>query len=212
MNSAGTTGAYSEAMSAETMSVSGGGDSAPGAPTSFVATAVSVSQINLAWQAPTGAISGYRIQFSTNGNTFAHLYTTDATTLAYKHSGLADATTYYYQVAALSLAGLVGVYTDVVPSTTTTISGGNTGGAASVPDEEPTGLTAQAVSFDQINLSWTAPIGSSPVLSYSIELSATGNSGWATILTDITETSYSSYGSEPWEDQILQSIRCQCCR
>src|SRR5207245_11442205 len=41
----------------------------PGSPTGLAATAISTSQINLIWTAPSGKISGYKIEKSTTGGT-----------------------------------------------------------------------------------------------------------------------------------------------
>ena len=61
------------------------------------------------------------------------------------------------------------------------------------------------MSFDQIDLSWAAPTSTGgSVLSYSIELSATGNSSWATILTGITETSYQHTDLSPGKTKFYR--------
>ena len=96
----------------------------PSAPTSLTATAVSTTQIDLQWVAPTdtggAAITGYQIQSSPDGNvsTFTNLYmVTDPATLTYQHTGLLAGTEYYYQVAAINSVG-TGAYSDSVFATT----------------------------------------------------------------------------------------------
>jgi fibronectin type 3 domain-containing protein len=81
----------------------------PSAPTALTATAVSASQINLAWAAPTGAgasnVMGYIVQRSADGVTFNTIATLGATTTYYDASGLSAGTTYGYRVLATSAAG-----------------------------------------------------------------------------------------------------------
>jgi hypothetical protein len=91
---------------------------APAAPTGVTATAVSPSQINLAWNASTGA-SGYQVQRSANGTTG---WTTvgSSTTTSFADTGLLASTTYFYQVFATSSAG--SSPPSVVVSATTTTS------------------------------------------------------------------------------------------
>jgi hypothetical protein len=61
----------------------------------------------------------------------------------------------------------------------------------------PTGLTANAISSSQINLSWTAPNnGGSAITGYTIERSADSGSTWSSIVsnTGSTGTTYSDTG------------------
>jgi hypothetical protein len=80
---------------------------APSAPT-LTATAVSSSEIDLSWTAPSNggsAITSYTVQWSSNGSTWYGLTTTDDTVRTYKHTGIAKYTLRYYRVAAVNSVG-----------------------------------------------------------------------------------------------------------
>jgi len=84
----------------------GGGGSVPAAPTNLSATAVSRSQINLAWSDNASDETGFRVERSTNGGSFTvvkSLPTTDVT--SYSDTGLARNTTYTYRVLATNATG-----------------------------------------------------------------------------------------------------------
>lgn len=85
---------------------SGGvGGEAIAAPTGFTASAISSSQINLAWTAVAGA-SSYNIYYSPTGvtGTFTTLVASP-TTNAYSITALKPSTTYYYRVQAVTSTG-----------------------------------------------------------------------------------------------------------
>jgi YVTN family beta-propeller protein len=80
--------------------------SAPAAPASLSATAVSSAQINLAWAASAGSPSGYRIDRSQNGTTsFAQIATVAGAAISWSDTGLAANTPYYYRVIATNSFG-----------------------------------------------------------------------------------------------------------
>ena len=66
------------------------------------------------------------------------------------------------------------------------------------PPAKPTGLSANAMGRDRINLSWTDPSmdGGSAITGYRIESSADGSTGWTDVVADTgtTTTSYSHTG------------------
>jgi hypothetical protein len=81
----------------------GAGASPPDAPTDLTATAVSGTQIDLAWTASTGA-TGYKIERSDGGgSSFAQIDAVGAVT-AYEDTGL-DSGIYYYRIRATNAAG-----------------------------------------------------------------------------------------------------------
>ena len=97
----------------------------PAVPTGLVSTPASDTQIDLTWQAPTitggVAITGYDLEFSTNGINYMDVLGYDGTTLTYQHTGLTAGTTHHYRVAAINSVG-TGEYADAVSATTS--SGG----------------------------------------------------------------------------------------
>ena len=82
----------------------------PSAPTNLTARATYASEIDLGWDAPakTGGspITGYRIEVSTDGNTWTDLVAdTESTDTDYRHTGLTASSTRYYQVSAINAVG-----------------------------------------------------------------------------------------------------------
>jgi hypothetical protein len=77
----------------------------PAAPTSLGATAVSSSQIDLAWTDNAGDEDGFRVERSTDGSNFSQIATTAANVTSYADTGLAASTTYYYRVLAFNSSG-----------------------------------------------------------------------------------------------------------
>ena len=168
----------------------------PGAPTGLTATADGKTEIDLAWTAPddTGgaAVSGYRIEVSTDGGSnWADLVASTGTTATtYAHTGLAAGTERHYRVSAINSAG-TGSASNVASATTT---------AAGAPGA-PTGLTATADGRTEIDLAWTAPgdNGGSAISGYRIEVSSDGGSNWSDLVSDTasTATSYEHTNLDP---------------
>jgi len=70
------------------------------APSNLVATAVSMTQINLAWRGSNGA-TGYLVQESLNGSTgWTQVGSTSGSSTTFQQTGLSAATTYYFRVLA----------------------------------------------------------------------------------------------------------------
>ena len=90
----------------------GAAPATPPAPSGLSATAVSSSQINLAWTASSGAAS-YKLQRSANGTSGWTQIAAPATT-AYSDTGLGPSTAYFYRVIATNSVG------DSAPSTVAT--------------------------------------------------------------------------------------------
>ena len=84
---------------------------APGAPTGLTATADGTTEIDLSWTAPSSdggaAISGYRIEVSTDaGTTWSNLVAdTGSTATTYSQAGFSAGDTRYYRVSAINSAG-----------------------------------------------------------------------------------------------------------
>ena len=99
----------------------------PSAPTNLTATTTYASEIDLRWDAPakTGGrdINGYRIEVSTDGNTWTDLVAdTESTDTDYRHTGLTAGTTRYYQVSAINAIG-TGTASATASVTTSTVAG-----------------------------------------------------------------------------------------
>ena len=81
-----------------------------GAPTRLTATVNGPTQIALSWNAPSdegsSAITGYRIEVSTDGSSWGVLVpNTGSTATSYSHTGLPAASTRYYRVSAINSTG-----------------------------------------------------------------------------------------------------------
>ena len=112
----------------------------PAAPTGLGATPISATQINLAWTAPSGTVTGYYVYRGTagDGESATALNTTAITTTSYSDATATAGTTYYYKVEAANGTG--------------NGANSNEASALTVP-AAPTGLGATPISATQINLS-----------------------------------------------------------
>ena len=158
----------------------------PEAPTwpSVPLLAVGTQTVELNWAAPTGTISGYKIERSTdNGTTWVVAKTnTGNDELHYTdtHSSLAGKTV-IYRVAAMNSLG-TGPY-----------SANSTGVPLPTAGQQPgapTGLkvTVTPDEVDQITLSWTAPtLGASVITGFTVQWSEKGEHPW-TSLAQVTTT------------------------
>jgi YD repeat-containing protein len=117
----------------------------PAAPSNLSATAVSPSQINLAWTDNSNNEDGFRIERAPDGINWTGIITVGANATAYQNTGLTCGATYYYRVRAFNNVGS-SVYSSIVNATT---------GACPLPPAPPSNLIATAVSSSQINLTWT---------------------------------------------------------
>src|SRR5882762_1676177 len=139
--------------------------SAPGSPTvpsGLAATAVSSSQIGLAWTASTDnvGVTAYLIERCQGSGCTSFAQVGTSTSTRYSDTALAASTTYLYRVRATDAAGNTSGYSATASATTN---------AAVSPPSAPTGLTATATSSTQISLSWTASTGTLTVTGYRIE-------------------------------------------
>jgi len=125
----------------------------PSTPSNLSATAVSSSQINLSWNASTDnvGVAGYKVY--RNGTQVA---TTSAT--SYSDTGLAELTTYTYEVSAYDAMGNESAKSS--QAVATTLDG--------TPPSVPTGLSASAVAPTRISLTWSASTDNVGVAGYKI--------------------------------------------
>jgi hypothetical protein len=147
-----TVAAYDNAGNTSTQSVQSCATtlaSIPAAPSGLTATAVATNQINLSWTDNSNNETGFKVERATSsGGPWTQIGTTGAGVSSYSSSGLSASTTYYYRVRATNSAGDSG-YTAVASATTSA-------GADTTAPSVPSGLTATAVSSNQVNLSWSA--------------------------------------------------------
>ncbi len=155
----------------------------PAAPSGLTATAVSGSQINLAWGDNATNETEFVLEVSSDGGTtFALLATRGADTTSYSHTGLSPETTRHYRVKARN-AGGDSAWSNVAFATT-----------PQVPPAAPTNLNATALSSSEIRLNWNDVSGEQ---GYRIERRQ-GNDPFA-VVTNVAAnvTTYTDGGLQP---------------
>ena len=119
----------------------------PMAPSNLVTTIISQSQINLSWSDNSNNEDGFYLDqatdasFSSSSNVVSSTLAANAT--AYSAIGLTASTTYYFRIRSFNSNG-VSSNSNIASATT-----------LSILPAAPSGLSASAVSFSQINLAWT---------------------------------------------------------
>ena len=98
--------------------------SSPAAPSRLSATAISGSQVNLAWTANSTTAAGYNVQISTDGANFTQIATAGATATSYSVVGLQPLTSYTFRISAFNNVG-TSAYSNTATANTST--GLNTG-------------------------------------------------------------------------------------
>ncbi|MFX0091700.1 MAG: lamin tail domain-containing protein [Candidatus Hodarchaeota archaeon] len=112
----------------------------PAQVTGLTATPISSTQIDLSWSANTEPDLDHYVIYR-DGDVL-----TTTTASSYSDTGLAESTTYTYEVSAVDISSNEGLKSD--PASDTTFD--------ATPPAQVTGLTATAISGSQINLSWNA--------------------------------------------------------
>ena len=167
INSGGGSG-YSNEGSAVTLPAS------PLPPTALSATAVSASQINLVWDDSSLNETGFQIERSNfQDSAFVLLATVLADTTIYADINLLESTQYFYRVRSFNSTG-ASAYTLTTAATT-----------FPYPPAAPDSLSATAVSFNQVNLSWKD--NATNESGFEIERSTGSGFSWiATVPADYT--------------------------
>jgi hypothetical protein len=91
----------------------------PNAPASLAAAAASKTQINLKWADASNDETGFKVERSADGVTFAQIATLAANSTSYASTSLTGGKRYYYRVRAYNANGN-SAYTAVVTATTPT--------------------------------------------------------------------------------------------
>ena len=119
------------------------------APTSLVATAISSTQINLAWVDNSGIETSYEVERKTGvSGTYVIIASLGANTTAYSDGSLVASTAYYYRVRA--------VVNTVTPISYSNYSNEHSATTLPVIPNAPINLVANATSSSTILLSWNA--------------------------------------------------------
>ena len=178
-NNTGGTGAYSTpAFEVTTL------PTPPAAPTALVASAITATGLTLSWTAPSGPISSYALEYSTD-NTFASGVTTltpagGATSQAI--TGLSANTTYFFRLKAINLGGESPFSTPALSATT-------------LPGP-PSNLAASNVLQTTLTLTWNAPGGT--LTGYALRYSTSPDPSGATpVSVDASATSFNVTGLTP---------------
>ena len=186
-DAAGNLSPYSGVASATTMAAD---TQPPSSPANLVATAASSSQINLSWSASTDnvGVTGYLVERSQGSGSTSFTQVATPAGTSFSDTGLAASTTYNYRVRATDAAGNLSGYSTTATAITSNAPPDTT------PPSVPTGVTAAAMSSNQINLSWTASTDNVAVTGYLVERSVgTGSSSYSQVGSP-AGTSFSDIG------------------
>ena len=130
---------------------------APSTPTDLSAAAITPTQIDLTWSASEDnvGVTGYRVYRS------GVLLITLGDVITYQDTSVSAGTTYSYTVQALDgMGNASGQSTAAIVSTPATVD--------TTAPSTPTGLTANAVSAFQVDLSWSASTDNVAVTGYRV--------------------------------------------
>jgi pectate disaccharide-lyase len=147
-----------------------GGTQPPAAPSGLSATAISSSQINLAWVDNANNETGFSVERATGAGTFSAIASLGANVTSYQSTGLAPSTTYSYRVRASNSGGNSG-YSNTASATTQP--------GTLQPPATPTGLNAMAGNA-QVALNWSA---SASATSYNIKRATVSGGPYSTVGT-----------------------------
>ncbi len=147
----------------------------------------------LSWEPPltTSEVDYYKVYYGKASSTYG-APTPVGNTLSYTVTGLESGVTYYFTVTVVYKAGVESAYSNEgCYNSTGNCSGG--GGDTQAPTV-PAGLSAQAISSSQINLSWTASTDNVGVTGYRIYRCLGSNCTPTTQIATSATTSYSNTG------------------
>ena len=175
--------------SSSSVSVTTPQEPAPTAPSGLSAQAIAYYQVNLSWTASTSVIGLglYTVYRGTSPSSLASIGSAAANATTYTDGSVQPSTTYYYAVAAYDTLGLYGPFSSSVSVTT--------------PQEPaptaPSGPSAQAIAYNQVNLSWTAATSSSGLGGYTVYRGSSPTSLASIGTAPATATTYTDGSAEP---------------
>jgi len=157
------------------------------APSGLTATAVSTSQINLAWTAATDSVgvTGYLVERCQGSGCTAFGQVASVAGTTYSDAGLAAATSYSYRVRATDATGNLSGFSNTATAATPAPPD-------TTPPTAPSGLTATAASTSQINLAWTASTDNVGVTGYFVERCQGRKCTAFAQVASVTTTTYSN--------------------
>jgi hypothetical protein len=168
----------------------------PAAPTSLTATAISGTQINIAWTDNATNESGYKIERSTDGTNFYALAATGVNGKSYQNTGLSAGRRYYYRVYAINAAGrssFSNVGSAVTLTTTPPPPPPPPSGAPAAPTSLV--LTRSASVANEIDLKWLD--NATNETGYKIERSTDGINFYALAGAGVNATAYHNTNLTP---------------
>ncbi|HEY5110962.1 MAG TPA: fibronectin type III domain-containing protein, partial [Acidimicrobiales bacterium] len=163
----------------------------PNAPTGAAATSNVNTQSLVTWIDPTNSapsnggvtITGYSVQYSSNGGASWTNATSSASGTSYTVTGLTNGTVYTFEVAAINAVG------------TSLFSSASSGATPATVPNAPTGAAATSNANTQSLVSWTAPAnGGATITGYAVRYSSNGGTSWTTATTSATGTTYTVTG------------------
>jgi hypothetical protein len=146
-----------------------------GAVSNLRIVSYTTSNLVLDWTDASGE-TGYRIERSLNGTTWATAGSVGKNVPMYSNTGLGTGTQYYYRVVTLDASG--DAATSNVATTFTRLA-------------SPTGLAFDSILFGSMTFHWSAVTNAT---NYTIERSTDGGSTYTTLASNVTATTYTDSG------------------
>ena len=179
-------------------------------PSGVTATAVSPTEIDLSWAAPSETygqpIGAYRIDQKFSTGIFDTIVDNTGMTTSYAIKNLKTDKTYTFVIIALFTNGgesNPSVEVSATPTVTSTAPTSNPSSPSSAPQPSvpdfPTGLNVTKASPSSVQISWTSPSnnGKPPVTGYKIEFKA-GSGPYSVVAANVgNDTSYLQTGLVP---------------
>jgi fibronectin type 3 domain-containing protein len=155
----------------------------PAAPGSLTASAVSGTQINLAWTDNSDNETGFKIERKTGANgTYSQIALVDANVTSFSDTGLSNGTQYFYRVRATNSGG-DSAYSNEANATTPTVPAA------------PTNAQTTLVTQTEVDLSWID--NATNETSYQVWRATAGGSLSLIATLGANSTSYQDLGLTP---------------